>query len=742
MSTLPPILRDPPWLRADRPAELPVVEVAVIETAPAIDWPAPMLARLQARWVQRTPAESDAFGFPQQLQLSADGAQRLLAGLPLQAGDTQAAYAWVSCVMESPHDAQLALWNSFPAERWHYSDLRHGEDVLEVLARFGTDALPGALSMLATNAGKGPRIALMIDSPLLVDRMTGLARRTSIHRVNAERWIAKFPRTVLCRALPQAFASAPDGPRDQARHAIRWLAERGQRAQVLAVAAEYGAAMMAATEALLALDPLFMLPARIPRLPKFFQAPALRAPRLRDGAALPTAGLDAIATMLMLGEPDAPYAGLAQVREACTEASLADFAWDLFEAWSAAGSPSGDRWAFRSLGLLGNDVTIDLLVPHIERWASNYTTRPRSDAAMEVVAAIGSDRALAVLDHQARKGCHRKVQQHAAAMLARVAETRGLTVDELSDRLVPGLGLDGSDALVIEYGARRFALHFDEDLQPCVRDAKGARQKGLPRPLKGDDEALARAADERFKWLGKETRAVAQQQKRRLERAMVLRRRWPAPEWRRLFLEHPLVRLLAARLAWGVFAGGRCVEVLRIAEDGSLANALDAHYALADDALLGIAHPLEMGKHLGPMLQLFADYEIAQPFAQLARRTFALSAQEQAASVLERWDGKTANPADLRALAKWLWEFGDPAHDGSVASFTRPAPVGLVAVLQCEPGIHARADLPSSAQVLRGVRLLRQDGQGGAHVEFGTLDPVDASEIILELETLAAPGMA
>lgn len=52
------------------------------------------------------------------------------------------------------------------------------------------------------------------------------------------------------------------------------------------------------------------------------------------------------------------------------------------------------------------------------------------------------------------------------------------------------------------------------------------------------------------------------------------------------------------------------------------------------------------------------------------------------------------------------------------------------------------ADLPSSAQVLRGVRLLRQDGQGGAHVEFGTLDPVDASEIILELETLAAPGMA
>ena len=43
------------------------------------------------------------------------------------------------------------------------------------------------------------------------------------------------------------------------------------------------------------------------------------------------------------------------------------------------------------------------------------------------------------------------------------------------------------------------------------------------------------------------------------------------------------------------------------------------------------------------------------------------------------------------------------------------------------------------AQTLLGVRLFRQDEQGRTPVEFGSLDPVDASETLLELETLAPP---
>lgn len=739
-SKLPLILRDPPWLRADRPAEIPVVEVVPIAIPDAIDWPADLLARLHARWVPGTATAMDKFGFPQQLQLSVGGAGRLLAGQPLQDGDTQAAYAWVSCVKDSPLQAQLALWNSFPVGRWQYSGLHHGEDILEVLARFGTDALPGVLSMLATHAGKGPRIALMIDSVSLVDRMTRLMRQATVHRANAERWISKFPRTALCRALPQAFAASPEAPRDQARHAVRWLAGRGQRALVLAVAAGYGDAMLAATGALLDLDPLLRLPARIPRLPKFVQAATLGAPRLRDGTVVPADSAQAIATMLMLGTLDAPYAGLAQVQEACTPASLAEFAWDLYEAWSAADSPGADRWAFRALGLLGDDATVGRLEPLIAKWASDYRTRPRCDAAMEVVADIASDRAIELLDYQARKGCHRKVQQQASEMLARAAEARGLTVDELSDRLVPGLGLDVPGALVIDYGARSFPLRFDEDLQPFVHDDNDVRIKGLPRVYKGDEEALARAAGERFRTLGKETRVLEQQQKQRLERAMVLRRRWPAAEWRRLFLEHPLVRLLSARLAWGVFEGASCVDVLRIAEDWSLADVRDAHYTLADSAVIGIAHPLEMGERLGDMQTLFRDYRISQPFAQLGRRVFALSEPERDAVMVNRWAGRPVGPARLHALTKRLWQYGEPGHDGNVTSLSRPLAGEMLATLQFGRGMSKRTDLPAAAQSLDGVQLFQQDEQGRTPAAFGIIHAVDTSEIMLEIEGLFLPA--
>lgn len=49
ITQLPPILRDPLWLRSDRSAELPAVEVATIANSEAVGWPAPLLARRRAR---------------------------------------------------------------------------------------------------------------------------------------------------------------------------------------------------------------------------------------------------------------------------------------------------------------------------------------------------------------------------------------------------------------------------------------------------------------------------------------------------------------------------------------------------------------------------------------------------------------------------------------------------------------------------------------------------------------------
>lgn len=57
-----------------------------------------------------------------------------------------------------------------------------------------------------------------------------------------------------------------------------------------------------------------------------------------------------------------------------------------------------------------------------------------------------------------------------------VAENRGLSQEELADRLVPTLGLDDPQALIFDFGPWQFTVRFDENLNPVIFDQQ-VRQK-------------------------------------------------------------------------------------------------------------------------------------------------------------------------------------------------------------------------------------------------------------------------
>jgi hypothetical protein len=501
--------------------------------------------------------------------------------------------------------------------------------------------------------------------------------------------------------------------------------------------------MPAAAKTLLDTDPLYLLPGVMPKLPGFFDPAAFRRPMLANGqGALPASALPHMAHMLMIGEPQSPYAGIALVQAACTPASLAEFAWDLYEAWAGAGGPAKDNWAYRSLAVFGNDDTARCLLPRINEWSANRALRPRAEAGVALLAQIGTDVALMVLNVLATKARHKRVQKKAAEFIASAAEARGLGREELGDRLVPTLGLEEPDAQVLDFGPRRFTIAFDEALKPFVRDALGARLKDLPKPLKSDDVALATAATERYKALKKDVKTIASLQVTRLERAMLLRRRWSTPEFRRLFVEHPVARFLAARLAWGVFEGERCVRALRISDDWSLADCADLPLALPldDAATIGIPHVLELPPaERNAISQVFADYEVAQPFAQLARETFAFTPQECALGRLDRWEGKDVAVGSLLGLAQWTWQRGSAGDGGMIGSYIKPANDGLVVEFGFSPGIFVGGGVaPEYRQTLDRVWIFRSGASPqDAPARFADLDAVHASELIRDLESLA-----
>lgn len=96
----------------------------------------------------------------------------------------------------------------------------------------------------------------------------------------------------------------------------------------------------------------------------------------------------------------------------------------------------------------------------------------------------------------------------------------GIDMEELSDRIVPGLGFDIRGERVFDYGDRKFIVTLTPELILEVQDESGKKFKNLPAPGKKDDEAKATAASEEFKNLKKQLKTVANIQAIRLEMAL------------------------------------------------------------------------------------------------------------------------------------------------------------------------------------------------------------------------------
>lgn len=744
---LPPVLRQPPWLGRARATELPTLELTAQPVADRIDFSADEKARLAARqpgpWVVNRVGSKPAQFLHQELQLTPEGAARVLRGELLAAEHVKITKSYyhgesVEIVLALPPPAALALWNSYPARYWH----AWGDNVATIgaiLARHGEAALPGLVAYAETNPEMGLDIALRVDSTRLVPTALHALRNLKKAKAPAMAWLRAHATTALTAALPLAFGRA-HAARDDARFALRWFAANGLEDETRQVAARYGDPLPQALQALLDADPLLVLPARLPKLPGFFVAASFRRPELRNGGgALPVVAMEHIGTMLAISKLEAPYAGLALAREACTAESLAEFAWDLYEAWAAAGHPSKEGWAFHALGLLGNDETARRLAPRIREWPGEGGHQ-RAVTGLDLLAHIGSDVALMHLNGIASKLKFKALQDRAKEKIAAVAEARGFTAAELADRLVPDLGLDEQGTAVLDFGPRRFHVAFDETLKPFVKDAAGARLKDLPKPIRSDDATMADAATERYKQIKKDAKAVASLQVTRLELAMIDRRRWGAEDFRLFFLEHPLMRHLATRLLWGVYGDGDVLTgAFRVAEDWTLAEAEDNRFTLPTGARVGIAHVLEVPKALLEAFgQVFADYEILQPFRQLGRETYALTDAERGADKLTRFADKTVATGSVMGLVNRGWERGQAQDAGWVGWFSKAVGDGLQADLELDPGTvvgdlsyEPRQSLP--AITLRKAGSWDQEGL----VPFGRLHPILASEVLRDIDLLA-----
>ncbi|MEV6929060.1 DUF4132 domain-containing protein [Dactylosporangium sp. NPDC051485] len=707
-----PVLAAPPWTTRGKPAKPVVLAGLACTDEPEAAWQPGARERL-----------IDRLGQPYAHHDYPALAEEVRAGT---ARDWEAE----SLFLYGPEDLARSM---LPVYRPRGRSFGGGAWLHKAVARFGIDALPLLLGHVRVHPTDGT-LLMWYSSPEVALLMADWHARLKEARKVALAWLQTHPAQAARALVPAALGKAGPGRR-QAGLALLALDAAGQRETVLEAAAGYGPAAEKAIAAMLDEDPLVrQLPTRIPEPPDWADPIVLPPVRVRGGGgALPAAQIRALLTMLMLSKPGEPYAGLALVREACEPGDLAHFGLHLLRRWEAADAPPAGGWALDAQAVIGDDESVERLAERVQRWPYEGAHK-RAATGLDVLAAFGTEAALRQLHELSRKAKAPAVRARAGQNLTAAAEAAGLTAEQLTDRLVPSFDLAPDATMVLDYGPRRFVAGFDEQLRPWVAYEDGARRKDLPAPAARDDEALATAARRRFAAAKKGVRKVATEQAQRLERAMGDGRRWTAAEFRTVFLEHPVLWLLARRLVWRADDG----PALRVAEDRTLADVADEEVTLPGEALLGVAHPVDLD--VPAWSAVFADYGILQPFDQLSRDVYRLGPGEAASPRLTRFDDRRALSVALIGLERrgWRREGRDGAHQSRME---RDLPGGAVLIAQLDPGILLGVPGEHPEQHLADVWICPPDADPWGRdrpVPFSALPAATASEVLRDLSSTLA----
>jgi hypothetical protein len=493
-------------------------------------------------------------------------------------------------------------------------------DVDYVLARLGLRIVPRLLEIHA--AGKVNHQALFrIRAPYVVRVAASRAVYGWLDsRLPGCAWLLAEQALALPVLLHVVLTDADPNERRHARFALRWMTKRDRGAKLRTIAESWGVA--GDVDSVLA-PSVHGLQQKV-TLPKAWGA--FDPPRLASGEPLPDALLPKLLGFFA-SEPEPEHPFTQRVLGAFEPASLRQWVDAVERTWTTRGSALSHLWLLHATALVHGDGGLRRIgaFSRSHGTSSNRNERTRSGRAIEVLTAAPGIVAIAQLADIAllSKADWARVRAD-AGMRIRLLETEE-DLDELLDRAVPDLGLEG-EGVVLDYGPRRFTARLTPELKVVVRDESGERLTELPAPRKTDDNAKAKDAALDLRSLRKDAEAVLAVQRGRFEHAMREGRRWTLDAFRAHVLNHPLLGVLAQGLVWGAWtSGARGLVPFRVAEDLSLADADDRALVL-DGGAVSLLHPLELSDAARrAWAARLRDYAIIPPFAQLEREVFEVS---------------------------------------------------------------------------------------------------------------------
>jgi hypothetical protein len=307
------------------------------------------------------------------------------------------------------------------------------------------------------------------------------------------------------------------------------------------------------------------------------------------------------------------------------------------------------------------------IAPMVQRYLKEYygTRAAQGKALIQMLAWVEHPTAIQLVLSVGSRFRTKSFQEEATRQAQLLAERKGWTLDELSDRTIPTAGFDEAGESVIDYGTRQFTARLTADFGVELYAAEGKKIANLPDARKDEDEAAVKELKKQFGAAKKELKGVLQLQRDRLYEGLCTQRRWRAEDWMLYLNRHPIVRRYCQQLVWVALREDRTIGVFRPLDDGTLTDIEDNAFELPADAHVALAHDSNLTP---PVAAAWArhlqDYKVEPLFQQIGKDTYRLPAQMREASQLEEFKGYVLDAFTLRNRIGKLGYTRGAAEDG------------------------------------------------------------------------------
>lgn len=289
-----------------------------------------------------------------------------------------------------------------------------------------------------------------------------------------------------------------------------------------------------------------------------------------------------------------------------------------------------------------------------------------ANACTAALSAIATPDAIAQLSRLKTSSRKPSAQRVIETALRKVSEKTGMSALDLEETSVPSLGLTDvgvGSASVGEFTAN-VRVRSVSDVELTWVNPSGRLFKSAPAAVKSSHAEQVRDLNRRVK----DVQKLLPTLRDRLEATYLSPRDWTEGDWRRRFLDHPLVGVVARRLIWQLESPRESVTVAW--HDGRLVGPDDVPVSYdATTTRVRLWHPLDTPKSVVDWRHWLERHGVTQPFKQAHREVYVLTDAERAtATYSNRFAAHILRQHQMHALCEqrgWRYRLQGTGFDGA-----------------------------------------------------------------------------